>query len=68
MQCLYFFTECIKHTDCPDGGSNYVCNANKCECPHPKVLDNDDCVGMLLFEKKYFTKIKSVLDEYFISF
>ena len=32
-------------TDCPNGGTNYECNANICACPNPKVLDGDKCVG-----------------------
>ena len=43
---VIFFTECITATDCPDGGNNYACNANNCECPFPKLLDGDKCVGM----------------------
>ena len=51
-----FFPECITASDCPAGGTNYVCNANKCDCPSPKVLDGDRCVGMLPFEKEKITK------------
>ena len=42
---LFFFSECIKSTDCPYGGTNFECNANVCECPSPNVLDGDKCVG-----------------------
>ena len=42
-----FFSECITPSDCPNGGKDFVCNANKCECPSPKVLDGDKCVGKL---------------------
>ena len=45
-----FFSECIVAKDCPNGGTNYECNANLCECP--LVLDNDNCVGKLLFDKE----------------
>ena len=48
----YFFLECITPTDCPYGGINFFCNDNKCECPNPKVLDGNKCVGMLPFETK----------------
>ena len=40
-------SECITPTDCPDNGTNYICNANKCICPSPKVLDGYKCVGKL---------------------
>ena len=50
---LSLFSECITHTDCPNGGKNYECNANECDCPSPKFLDdNKNCVGMLPFDKK----------------
>ena len=57
----HIFLECITHTDCPGGGNDYVCNSNKCECPHPKVLNSDNCVGMLLFEKNISQKLKVLL-------
>ena len=44
--------ECITPSDCPDGGTNFQCNANLCECTYPMALDGDKCVGMLTFEKK----------------
>ena len=50
LKVMTFFSECIKPTDCPAGGTNYVCNANKCECPNPMVLDYNKCVGKLQFE------------------
>ena len=53
-----FFPECITASDCPAGGTNYVCNANKCDCPSPKVLDGDRCVGMLPFKKEKLPKYK----------
>ena len=40
------FLECTSPTNCPNGGTNYECNANVCVCPSPKVLDGDKCVGM----------------------
>ena len=52
------FLECITPSDCPAGGTNYVCNTNKCDCPSPKVLDGDRCVGMLPFEKEKLPKYK----------
>ena len=52
-----FLPECITHTDCPFGGTNYVCNFNECDCPSPKVLDGDKCVGKLSFEKKSYQRI-----------
>ena len=44
---IIFFSECITPSDCPNGGKDFVCNANKCECQSPKVLDGDKCVGKL---------------------
>ena len=52
FKLIFFFAECIIPTDCPAGGTNYICNANKCECPSPKVLDGNKCVGQLSFEKE----------------
>ena len=43
----YFFSECNNQTDCPNGGKNYICFDNSCQCP--LVLDGDNCVGMLEF-------------------
>ena len=50
-QCdyTYLFLECINPSDCPYGGMNFVCNANKCECPSPMFMNGNKCVGMLLF-------------------
>ena len=48
---ISFFLECITPSDCPAGGTNYVCNANKCDCPSPYVLYGDKCVGMWPFDK-----------------
>ena len=42
-----FLSECVEPKDCPNGGTNYKCNANLCECPSPLFLDNGNCVGML---------------------
>ena len=39
------FLECASPTNCPNGGTNYECNANVCVCPSPKVLDGDKCVA-----------------------
>ena len=49
MVCDYytFLSECITSTDCPHGGANYACIADKCECVSSKLLDGDKCVGML---------------------
>ena len=52
LKVITFFLECITSTDCPAGGTNYVCSANECNCPMPKVLDGNKCVGKLKFEKK----------------
>ena len=52
LRYMVFFPECKTSTDCPDGGKNYICNNNSCECPIPKLLDGDKCVGMLSFEKE----------------
>ena len=52
LKVITFFAECLTSADCPASGTNYVCNANKCDCPSPKVLDGDKCVGMLPFEKE----------------
>ena len=43
-----FLTECVVPEDCPNGGINFKCIANECECPNPFVLDADKkCVGMV---------------------
>ena len=50
--CFYFLTllsECITPTDCTEGGVNFLCIANECQCPIPNFLDGDKCVGMLTF-------------------
>ena len=52
VDALYFILECITPTDCPYGGINFFCNDNKCECPNPKVLDGNKCVGRLPFQTK----------------
>ena len=46
---------CTTPSDCPDGGTNYQCNANQCECPGHLVEDVEKCVGMLPVKKKSFT-------------
>ena len=46
---MTLFSECITSMDCPDGGKNFICAANKCECPNPKFLSGDKCVGTLKF-------------------
>ena len=38
---------CAKHSDCPDGGTNYLCINYVCECPSNWIEENDKCVGML---------------------
>ena len=40
-------SECLTPSDCPNGGNNFVCHANKCECQSPKFLEADKCVGKL---------------------
>ena len=44
--------QCTTSSDCPDGGKNYRCKDNLCECPSNLFEDNDLCVGMLPFDKK----------------
>ena len=56
LKSIIFLSECITSTDCPAGGTNYVCNTNKCDCPSPKVLDGDKCLGKLPFEKDQLQK------------
>ena len=56
---MIFFPECKTSTDCPDGGKNYICTNNSCECPIPKLLDGHKCVGMLTFEEENLHKCKS---------
>ena len=63
----YIFLDCITHTDCPYGGTNYVCNANICECQIPMVLDGDKCVGMLLLLKKINMCIDCNFDYLYVS-
>ena len=46
-------SECIAPTDCPNGGSDYQCNGNLCECQRPLVLLGNKCVGMLTVKKNY---------------
>ena len=43
------FLECIVSSDCPNGGTNYQCNSNLCECPPQFVVDDDKCGGILPF-------------------
>ena len=45
LKAINFFPECTTPLDCPAGGTNYICNNNKCNCPIPMVLDGDKCVG-----------------------
>ena len=49
-------SECLTPSDCPNGGKNFVCHANKCECQSPKVMDGNKCVGMLPFETENILK------------
>ena len=44
---MSFLTECVAPEDCPNGGINFKCIANECECPNPFVLDGNKCVGMV---------------------
>ena len=39
--------ECAASSDCPDGGTNYLCIDYVCECPSNMIEENDKCVGML---------------------
>ena len=50
----YFFfmiypLECINDYDCPNGGKNYICNDNTCECVPGSILLGYSCVGMMPF-------------------
>ena len=45
---FFSFLECITATDCPNGGTNFLCNANTCECKSPNILVGDKCVGKLM--------------------
>ena len=40
--------DCAKSTDCPNGGQNFQCINNICECSIGFRLDGDSCKGMLL--------------------
>ena len=44
---MSFLTECVAPEDCPNGGKNFQCVSNECECPSPFVLDGNKCVGMV---------------------
>ena len=44
---MSFLTECVVPEDCPNGGINFKCIANECECPKPFVLDGNKCLGMV---------------------
>ena len=37
--------ECITSEDCPNGGKNFKCIANECECPSPFILDAEKCIA-----------------------
>ena len=52
LKFMTFLSECIAATDCPNGGTNFLCSANICECLSPNVLHGEKCVGMLTFEKE----------------
>ena len=49
------FLECTVSSDCPNGGTNYQCNSNLCECPPQFVVDGDKCGGILPFYTWYFS-------------
>ena len=38
---------CAKPSDCPDGGTKYLCINHVCECPSNLIEENDKCIGML---------------------
>ena len=40
---LNFLSECIQSSDCPNGGQNYECNSNVCECASGFTLNGDVC-------------------------
>ena len=42
IQSCSIVLECLTATDCPNGGTNFVCNANIC------VLYDEKCGGMLI--------------------
>ena len=58
---LYFVSECTEKSECPNGGKNFECNFNVCECATGFVRDDDFCVGMLpnwcflWFQRTWFT-------------
>ena len=55
---ILLLSECITSSDCPGGGTNFICNGNKCECQSPNVLEGDKCVGKFhLTEQIYVTMI-----------
>ena len=58
LSVITFVSGCAKPSDCPNGGTNFQCIANLCECPFPMVLDDDNCVGMSPFYKDNFTQVK----------
>ena len=64
---INFVSDCTTHTDCPHGGTNYVCNANSCECKIPMVLDGDKCVGMLQLKKKINMSIDCNFDYLYVA-
>ena len=46
---FFLVSECITQPDCPNGGTNYQCKSNLCQCLSPFYLDGIKCVaGMLL--------------------
>ena len=49
---ICFFLDCITATDCPYGGTNFLCNANTCECQSPNILVGDKCVGKLMLSNE----------------
>ena len=62
-----FFSECITHLDCPAGGTNYVCDANNCECPSPMVLDYTKCVGKMPLKNEEFECIHCIKLIYYMN-
>ena len=46
---LILLSECLENYDCPNGGENYICKDNVCECVPGSILLGDSCVGMSSF-------------------
>ena len=48
-------SECVQHSDCPNGGQNYECASNICACASGYVLENDACIGRFINSKLNIT-------------